>query len=149
MVLRLVIKRLTLFILIGGLLSGLELVAQSGYQVVVHASNPASSINKADLAKLLLKKTKEWSSGLKVLPVDQASSRSVRETFSRNVHGKSVSAVKSYWQKLIFTGRETPPVDLASDSQVLQYVRDHSGAIGYVSSGATVGSGVKVIRITS
>jgi len=144
-----VIKRLTLFILIGGLLSGLELVAQSGYQVVVHASNPASSINKADLAKLLLKKTKEWSSGLKVLPVDQASSRSVRETFSRNVHGKSVSAVKSYWQKLIFTGRETPPVDLASDSQVLQYVRDHSGAIGYVSSGATVGSGVKVIRITS
>lgn len=128
--------------------TGLAVEAQSGYVVVVNDANPTSSMTKADVAKLFLKKTKTWDSGLKVQPVDQASSRSVREAFSEEVHGKKVSSVKSYWQKLIFSGRATPPPEFDSNTRVLDYVRENSGGIGYVSSGTSLGSGVKVLRLT-
>ena len=85
---------------------------------------------------------------MKVQPVDQAGDRSVRRSFSESVHGKSVAAVKSYWQTMIFSGRSTPPPELDTDGQVLQYLRDNTGGIGYVSAGASTGSGVKVLRIT-
>ena len=123
------------------------LAAQSGYQMVVNAANPQSAITKSEVARLLLKKTKSWSNGLKVAPVDQAPSRSVRETFTRDVHNKPVSAIKAFWQKMIFSGRAIPPPEMASDNEVMTYVRNNSGGIGYVSADATVGSGLKTLLV--
>lgn len=124
------------------------LAAQSGYQVVVNSINPESSISKVELAKLLLKKKTSWTNGMKVSPVDQAASSSVREVFSRDVHGKSVPAIKAYWQKMIFSGRATPPTELASDNAVMNHIRNKSGGIGYVSAGTSVGSGLKVLSVS-
>ncbi|MEE8367352.1 MAG: substrate-binding domain-containing protein [Thermoanaerobaculia bacterium] len=123
------------------------LAAQSSYQVVVNSANPESAIPKADVAKLFLKKTTTWSNGLKVAAVDQTSSRSVREAFTEGVHGKSVAAIKAYWQKMIFSGRATPPPELANDTDVMTYVRNNSGGIGYVSASATLGSGLKTLSV--
>ena len=119
------------------------LTSQSGFQVVVNTANPQSAMAKDDVSKLFLRKTTSWSSGLKVAPVDQAASRSVRDLFTQKVHGKPVAAINAYWQKLIYSGRKTPPPQLASDSEVLNYLRRNSGGIGYVSAGATIGSGLK------
>ena len=105
-------------------------------------------MSKADLSKLFLRKTIKWDSGLIVRPVDQAPDRSVRESFSRSIHGKKVASIKSYWQKMIFSVRSTPPPELETERGVMEYVRENSGAIGYVSAGASIGSGVKVLRIT-
>lgn len=135
-------------LLLSLLLAGGPLAAQAGYQVVVDSGNPESAFSQEEISRLFLKKTLTWSTGLKVVAVDQASSRAVREAFTRDVHGKSVSAVKAYWQKMIFSGRMTPPPELASDIEVLNYVRNNSGGIGYVSAGATVGTGLKVVRVT-
>lgn len=66
-----------------------------------------------------------------------------------SVHGKSVPSIKAYWQKMIFSGKATPPPELDSDSRILEYVRNNSDAIGYVSAGANLGSGVKVLRVTN
>ena len=140
-------KKLHFVPLLGLLLAAGPLAAQSAYQVVVSSSNPSSSMAKADVAKLFLKKTTSWSHGLKVQPVDQVSQQAVRGSFTAAVHGKNVSSVKSYWKKLIFSGRATPPPELGSDRQVLDYVRDKPGAVGYVSAGTTLGSGVKALRI--
>ena len=119
------------------------LTSQSGFQVVVNTANPQSAMAKEDVSKLFLRKTISWSSGLKVAPVDQAASRSVRDLFTQKVHGKPVAAINAYWQKLIYSGRKTPPPQLASDSEVLNYLRRNSGGIGYVSAGATIGNGLK------
>ena len=119
----------------------------SEFQVVVNSSNPNSSVSKDQLAKFFLKKATKWDHGLKVQPVDQAAKRTLRRSFSKVILGKEVSWIKSYWQKLIFSGRATPPPELDSDQDVLDYVRNKSGGIGYVSAGASVGSGVKVLRV--
>lgn len=120
--------------------------AQS-FRVVVHSSNPVRSLSTDQASSLFLKKVTRWNDGGEVKPVDLSDGSAVRTTFSEEIHGKSVSAVKSYWQKMIFSGRATPPPELSNDAEVLAFVRSNPGAIGYVSAGATVGSGLVVVTI--
>ena len=96
---------------------------------------------------IFMKKTSTWSDGHQALPVDQAASSSTRYGFSKVIFGRDVNAIKSYWQRQIFSGRGVPPPEKASDEEVLTFVRENSGAIGYVSSDADVGAGVKVLEI--
>ena len=121
--------------------------AQSGYQVIVNQSNSTSELTKSLVSDFFLKKETRWSHGPKVVPRDQAKSRSVREMFSLDVHKKSVSAVNAYWNKMVFSGRNTPPQALDSDEQVMRFVSTNSGAIAYVSTTTTLMNGVKAIRL--
>ena len=80
------------------------------------------------------------------MPVDLAGESSVRKKFSEDVLKRSLSAVRSYWQQLIFSGRNVPPPELDSDQAVIEYVAKRRGAIGYV-SGACAIDAVKVVSV--
>lgn len=121
-------------------------VTAGSYVVIVNPSNPVSSLSRSTAARMFLKKSKKWDDGRTVQPVDLFSSSSTRASFSRGVLKKSVSAVKAYWQKQVFTGRGVPPPEKSSEYAVISYVRSHRGAIGYVSAGAASDK-VKVISI--
>jgi ABC-type phosphate transport system substrate-binding protein len=118
----------------------------SGFQLIVNRENPVTALSKAEASRLFFKKTTRWEHGAQALPVDLNTSSSVRATFSKAVLGRSTSAVKAYWNKLIFSGRGVPPPEKSSDALVVSYVQGQTGAIGYVSATANVGR-VKVIRI--
>ena len=117
------------------------------FQVIVNSSNEITSMAVKDVSRHFLKKRTKWDNGAKVNAVDQKGKAKARTTFSKSVLGKSVSAVKAYWQKKIFSGRGVPPPEKSSDSQVIAYVASHPGGVGYVSNG-TATSKVKVIKIT-
>ncbi len=117
-----------------------------GFRIVVNPSNPVASLTVEDVGRIFLKKATKWENGMTIAPVDQGSSARVRGVFSDAVHGRSASAIVSYWQQQIFSGRGVPPVEKQSDAEVIEYVRAHPGAIGYVSPGATT-AGVRVIEI--
>jgi ABC-type phosphate transport system substrate-binding protein len=118
-----------------------------GFKIVVNEANPTDTISKQQLSDIFMKKTDTWSNGQRALPVDQAASASTRHGFSKVIFGRDANAIKSYWQRQIFSGRGVPPPEKASDDEVLSFVRENSGAIGYVSSNTDVGSGVKVLEI--
>jgi ABC-type phosphate transport system substrate-binding protein len=118
----------------------------AGYKVIVNSANGTSSLPKKELSQLFMKKTPKWSDATPVVAVDQTEKAAARERFTQEVHGKSVAAVKSYWQQQIFSGREVPPVEKSSDAQVVAFVKQNAGAIGYVSDSADTG-GVKVIDV--
>lgn len=120
--------------------------AAGGFRVVANASVHTTSLTKAAASALFLKKNTHWEDGSAVVAVDQTDQSPVRAAFSTAVHGKSVAAIKSYWQQQIFSGRDVPPVEKRSDTEVLDFVRATPGAVGYVSDGAAVG-GVTVIEI--
>jgi ABC-type phosphate transport system substrate-binding protein len=122
--------------------------AAEPFVVIVNAANPAAKMSGEELSGLFLKKTPQWPRGGEVMPVDLTEQSGVRESFSRQVHQKSTAAVKAYWQKMIFSGREVPPPEKASSAEVVAYVRANRGAIGYVAVDAPLGAGVKVVRIT-
>ena len=116
-------------------------------KVIVHSSNALSSITKAKAADLFLKRVTRWESGRVVTPVDLSEKSAVRAAFSKQLLGKEVSSVKSHWQKMIFSGRATPPVELSTDAEVIEFVRNNADAIGYVSESASLPSGLRALAV--
>jgi len=121
--------------------------AVQSYKVLIHETNSTTSMTKDNLSKCFLKQGNTWINGLPVIPVDQAPESQTRARFSQEVHGREVTAIKSYWQRQVFSGRAVPPVEKTSDQEVIDFVRATPGAIGYVSTNVDPGSGVKVLRI--
>lgn len=109
--------------------------AAGAFVLVAHPGVKAKSLSRADVSRLFLKKTTNWPGGVAVVPVDQPAASRTREAFSRDVHGRSAAAVDAYWQKLVFSGSGVPPTTLASDEEVLRFVRTTPGGVGYVSLG--------------
>jgi hypothetical protein len=112
--------------------------AQLAYRVIVHPGNADTSVERTFLAHAFLKKTTTWSDGETIRPVDLLGNSPVRRRFSEDVLERPVSAVRSYWQQLIFSGRGVPPPELDNDEAVVRYVIRHPGAVGYVSGSADV-----------
>jgi hypothetical protein len=81
-----------------------------------------------------------------VLPVDQLEEAAVRDGFNREIHRKSGTAIRAYWQQRIFSGRDVPPPEKESDANVILFVRRHPGAIGYIST-AWPAAGVKTVAV--
>lgn len=108
------------------------------YRVIVHPGVSADGVTAGELSDLFLKKADRWPDGSRVFPVDQVETAAVREAFTRDVHGRSVSAIKSYWQQRIFSGRDVPPPEKPSDREVVDFVRSTPGAVGYVSAGTAL-----------
>lgn len=126
-------------------LLGSPVAAQEGYRIVVNPANPVSSLSKSQVSKLFLEKT-TWDDGAAVAPVDLLATSPIREGFSREVLGLAVGAVVERLREQAKAAGVNPPPALASDREVLAYVRLKPGAIGYVSLGADV-SGVKVVAM--
>jgi ABC-type phosphate transport system substrate-binding protein len=120
--------------------------AVDGYRLVVNPANPASTLARAQAARMFLKKITTWPDGTPVAVVDQERTAPVRVAFTRDVHKKDVDAVAAYWATLVYSAREMPPQVKRSDDDVLGFVRQTPGAIGYVSAGAAT-NGVKVLEL--
>lgn len=119
--------------------------AAEGFQVIVNAANPTSSLPKDQLSRIFMKKVQKWESGQAIAAVDQDQGSAARSAFSKAVLGKPVSAVASYWQQQIFAGREVPPAEKATDAAVVAFVKANPGAVGYVSGNAP--PDVKVLTV--
>lgn len=129
------------------LIAGVSAAAELPFRVVVHASNPATAVSRAELSAIYMKRTRSWPDGREIVPVDQLNGARVRDRFSRAVHGKSVAYVTRYWQRLIFSGRAVPPRELRSDAAVLEFVKANGEAIGYIDRNTPVPEGVKVLAV--
>ena len=120
-------------------------LAQDGYRIVVNPNNPVSSLSRTQVSKFFLDKG-AWDDGAAASPVDLLPSSPIREGFSHDVLGLPISAAVDRMRDSARATGTNPPPALATDREVLAYVRLKPGAIGYVSLGADT-SGVKVVSM--
>lgn len=111
--------------------------------VIVHPSN-ADTIDKELVVKIFLGKTKSFPGGGDILPINQKEGTDIRTKFDEGVLEKSSSQVKSYWSKLMFTGKGTPPKEVDSSAQMKQLIAENPATIGYIDA-AEVDDSVKVV----
>lgn len=111
--------------------------------VIVHPSN-AASLDQAEITRLFTGRGATFNNGTKATPLNLAESAATRGDFDTKVLGKSSSQMKAYWSKLVFTGKGTPPKELASDADVKAAVAADATAIGYIDA-ASVDATVKVV----
>ncbi len=117
------------------------------YLVIANPENPTTELSRTQVSRFLLKKSPRWADGTPTRPVDQGDEQAVREAFTREIHGRSVASVRHFWQRQVFSGKGLPPPEVAGDEDVLEFVKGHPGAIGYVSPGVPL-DGVKVLEVT-
>jgi len=116
------------------------------FLVIVSPDNPAVTISAPELSDIFLKRKLRWSNGAAIQPVDLSGEPKVREAFSGQIHQRTTSNIKSFWNQQVFSGRGVSPTELGSSLDVVQYVAAHPGAVGYVAPGVAL-DGVKVIGV--
>jgi len=122
--------------------------SEARYWIIVHPENPAVTLRRDEVSKLFLKQITRWSDGRPAVPIDLVVAAPTRDAFSREVHRRPVSAIKKYWQQMVFSGQSAPPPEVATEDEVLKMVRDNPAAIGYVSDEATL-KGVKILDLAA
>jgi hypothetical protein len=114
-------------------------------KLIANASVTASAVTADELKSVFLATKTSLSDGSRVEPVLQKSGPA-HVAFLKEYVGKSEAALETYYRSLVFTGKGSMPVSLASDAEVVAFVAKTKGAIGYVSSAAAA-AGVKTLAI--
>jgi ABC-type phosphate transport system substrate-binding protein len=120
-------------------------ISSAEISVIVSSNNPNESIDQNTVSKIFLGKAKSFPDGSQAVPIDQDDGAAARVAFNSTVLGKSASQLKSYWSRLIFTGKGTPPKQSGNDATVKELVANNPNIIGYVDSSA-VDASVKVVH---
>lgn len=110
--------------------------------VIVHPSN-ANALDEAAVSKIFLGREKSFADGKSVVPLSLAESSPASTAFNDAVLKKSSSQLKAYWSKLVFTGKGTPPKEIATDEEMIKLVATNPSLIGYVDA-SKVDASVKV-----
>lgn len=116
--------------------------ARAEVVVIVNKSGP-DSMTREQVSDVFLGKVSTLPGGASATPYDLPEASPLREEFYTKTTGKSAAQVKSYWAKMAFTGKGTPPRE-GSSAEVRKAVAGTPGTIGYVEKSAVDGS-VKVV----
>ncbi len=132
-------------VILGMILTSL-LIMPSAFAEVAVIVNPAnvSDINEKMIKKIFLGKQKKFPNGQVVIPLNSQEGTASRDSFNKNIIGRSATQISSHWARLVFTGKGTQPQDLASDAEIIKTVSSNQGAISYVDAASVTGN-VKVI----
>ncbi len=118
----------------------LPIVASAGEIVIIVNENVTeSTLSKNDIKKIFLGNKTTWDNGDKIVFVVQ-DRVSISDPFLKTYAQKSVSQYKNYWKQQVFTGKGKAPKSFATEEELVQFVSETSGAIGFVTAGAEKGN---------
>jgi len=120
---------------------------EAQFVVIVNAQSSVGAMSVSDLSRVFQKKNHNLPDGSEAVPVDLGKDSPVREAFSQAVLGRGVSQIEAFWQQQIFAGREVPPDTRSTDEEIIAFVAQTPGGIGYVSTQATLGPQVRKVSV--
>lgn len=126
------------------LISLLAAPAFSGVAVIVSAKSPLTTLDASDISDIFLGKSPTYPDGREAIPVELKSGSPVKDAFHDATTKKSASQLKSYWAKMLFSGKGTPPKEVDTDNAIKVLVAENPNVIGYVSTDS-VDDSVKVV----
>lgn len=112
--------------------------------VVVGAKSSVGALNKQQVSDIFLGKASTFPDGKPAVPLDQAEGTTARDEFHGKVTGKSGAQLKSFWSKQVFSGKGTPPKEVANNADIKKLLADNPNHIGYVDKSA-IDATVKVV----
>lgn len=119
-------------------------MAQAQVAVIVNPKSPTASMTADQVSAIFLGKSNTLPSGTAAMATDLPEAAAAREQFYSKVTGKQAAQVKAAWSRLVFSGKATPPKELATAADVKKFVAANPDAIGYIEKSAVDGT-VKVV----
>ncbi|WP_231874242.1 hypothetical protein [Alcanivorax sp. NBRC 102024] len=113
------------------LLLMLATTVQADPVVVVSANSSLGALTQDEVRQIFNGQARRVS-GVSVKPLDLPSRGDAREAFYQQVLGKSAEQMKSYWARMIFTGRGMPPREVSSEQEMVMLVGSNRNFVGYL-----------------
>lgn len=114
--------------------------------VVANKAAKTFDVTNDQLKQLFLDETTIVVNGVKLRPIDAPPGSDVRRDFYKIVAQRSNTQMKSYWARMVFTGKGVPPETSASELEVEKTVAQSEQKIGYLSHKPT-DPNVQIVKI--
>ncbi len=113
--------------------------------VIANRSVPVSELTKKEVKSIYLGKIKVWDNGLKVYFARLGDDKTTKK-FLKHFVKKNPRMFRKYWKRQAFSGGANPPREFKREKDLVQYVSETKGAVGYISSMSYTDS-VKIISV--
>lgn len=123
--------------------------------IIVNKDNPIEKLSIPEVRLYWMRRgtQKMWPTlKTSVLPADRKGSCKEKDIFYKAIIKLSVAETESYFAAKQYQSAETPPVKLATDNDVIQYVADNKAGLGFVNLASltdAVKQSVKVVCTVS
>lgn len=134
--------------LIGFFIVGMVLLtgmASAETLIICHPGVQESTIPQHTLRKIFLGKTTRWDDHSKIHMV-VLKDRDEHALFLKRYIRRTSSQWRSYWKKMVFTGKGIMPKSFDGAGDALEYIASTPGAIGYIDADL-LNNTVKVLNI--
>ena len=99
--------------------------------VIANKNVPETSMSKERVKNIFLGKVVKWQDGSRIRFVTLKGDS--HKSFLKEYIGRSEAQYKTYWKKILFTGKGSMPKSFDTEQEMAQYVANTKGAIGYIS----------------
>ena len=135
-------KSLLSLLLAVGASNATSALAPAPLVVVAHADTPA--LDADTLQKIYLGKIVEVG-GRPIVPVNLAKGNVLRTSFMEQVIAQDDEKFIAYWTVRRYIGKGSPPREFVSVEELMEFLRNTPGAVGYLAEGAELKQGLKTI----
>lgn len=112
--------------------------------VVMSRKATVDALNKRQIRRLFLGKSKTLPNGERAIILDNASNNDLRDQFYKELIGKSGERLESYWSKLKYTGRGQPPEAINDVKKLKEAMNDSPNVVSYMAK-SKVSKDIKVV----
>ncbi|MCE1183549.1 MAG: hypothetical protein LWW81_14770 [Rhodocyclales bacterium] len=117
---------------------------QADMVVVVSARSGIAVMTRNEVVNIFLGRTRQFFNGNEVRVVDMAEGHPDRARFYQGLFGKDPSQVDAYLSKQWFSGRGQPFARVDNSEEVVRWVLNYPGGVGYVDA-SKVDARVRVV----
>jgi hypothetical protein len=100
--------------------------------VVVSAKSSVTTLSAVQIVDIFLGRRTRFPDGSAAVPIDQSEGTTARADFYARFADMSPAQLKSYWSKIIFTGRGQPPIAVATGVETKRLLLANPRTIGYL-----------------
>ena len=90
------------------------------------------TLNHTAVVDIFMGRMKRLDDGSYIIPVDIQIDDPLRRMFYKLLMDKKLSEINSYWARLVFSGRGSPPRQSEAVSETIEIIMNNKGAIGYI-----------------
>jgi ABC-type phosphate transport system substrate-binding protein len=121
--------------------------SEQNLAIIVNQSNPVENFSLPELRKIFLGERSHWPNGRRITVVMMDPSQPERKVILREIYGMNEKDLNNHFIQGVFTGVVfVSPKILTTPSEVLRFVFNVPGAIGYLRT-ADVDGSVKILRV--
>lgn len=115
--------------------------------IICNAHVFESSLTKKEIKDIFLGKKRKWTSGHEIILTVVYPSKA-HDLFVNHYINKTPTQFLTYWKHQVFVGEGRFPKTFSTENEMIDYVKDTDGAIGYIASTPMRDKQLKVISIS-